>query len=360
MPGDDRRRNWRGALLLGGALLLATGGWNLWTGGGGAVADTPGEAPASEAAARRAPAGAPVAESATRARADAPRAWRQLQALPAKTELHQALLADLSRHHRYPSQNRPIKTPDQDPISQTHSADRRTTRSEDGTALTLWTDRKFYLRGDTVRIYAYQSRRNGGRVVADFRALLVYDDRRIVAELALSDEDGDLVYETSLEADTHGGETLPEGIYKVVVDSDIAGLRDAVAFTLSAETGRYTGAMRDSLTAEGNLLIEAQVEVPRAARYYFRASLYNDPASPIGSTQYAAELAPGRHWVPLEFYGLMIRDTGQDGPYLVKQLSLARVAVPLARGGVFEAGYYTERYRLTQFTDAPYRELGGE
>lgn len=339
MSGD--RHNWRPALLLSGALLIAAGGWQLRAGGSegaGTVAST--EAPATELEVRFSPATAPTAEASAGA-AETPRVWRQLQARPVKTELHRSLLSDLARHHRYPPENRAIKNPTQDPISQTHGIERRTTRGEDGAALTLWTERKFYLRGDEVRVHAYLTRPDQGRVAADFRALLVYDDRRIVAELALEDGDGDRIYEVVLEAGIHGGETLPAGIYKVVVDSDIDGLRDAVAFTLSEDVGRYTGALRDSVTAGGNLLIEAQVEVARAARYYFRASLYNNPESPIGSSQYAAELAPGRHWVPLEFYGLMIRDRGQDGPYLVKQLSLARVAVPLARGGVFEAGYYT-------------------
>ncbi|MFC6634583.1 hypothetical protein [Microbulbifer taiwanensis] len=360
MSRGERRRYWRPALLLVGVLLVAFGSWQLRGGGkDGAATAAAVEAPSIEPKASLSPTStASVAAAAVPV--ETPRVWQQLQARPVKTELHQSLLSDLARHHRYPPENRAIKNPAQDPISQTHGTDRRTTRGEDGAALTLWTDRKFYLRGDAVHVYAYLARAGEGRVAADFRALLVYDDRRIVAELDLEDGDGDRIYEAELEAGVHGGESLPAGIYKVVVDTDIGGLRDAVAFTLSEDIGRYTGALRDFVTAGGNLLVEAEVEVSRAARYYFRASLYNNPDTPIGSTQYAAELAPGRHWVPLEFYGLMIRDRGQDGPYLVKQLSLARVAVPMARGGVLEADYYTGRYRLEQFTDAPYRALAGE
>ncbi|AWF79881.1 hypothetical protein BTJ40_03075 [Microbulbifer sp. A4B17] len=285
------------------------------------------------------------------------RLWKEIQSLPNKTELHESLLSDMARFHRYPPENRAIKTPEQDPITQTFAVDERTTHSEEGDSLTLWTDEKFYLRGDIIRVFAYQADSDGDRVSAELTALLVYEDQEVVGTLAFSDSDGDLIYEVLMEAGSFNGQALEAGIFKVIVDTDIDGLRDAAAFTLSEDTGSYTGSLRDSVTADGNLLIEAEVEISRDGRYYFQGSLYNDDQSPIGTTQNAFELTVGRHWVPLEFYGLLIRDAGQDGPYLVKQLSIARVTVPMARDSAFEPGYYTERYSLDQFTDIPYREL---
>ncbi|MCO1335394.1 hypothetical protein MO867_13735 [Microbulbifer sp. OS29] len=289
--------------------------------------------------------------------AESVKLWKGIQALPTKTELHESLLSDLARFHRYPPENRAIKSLDQDPISQTFAVDERTTQSEEGDSLTLWTDQKFYLRGDEVRVFAYRANSDGDRVSADLTALLVYEDQQVVGSLNFADSDGDLIYEVLLPAGAYQGQVLEEGIFKVIVDTDIDGLRDAAAFTLSEDTGSYTGALRDSITAEGNLLVEAEVEIVRGGRYYFQGSLYNDEQSPIGTSQYAVELAAGKHWIPLEFYGLLIRDAGQDGPYLVKQLSIARVTVPLARNSAFEPDYYTERYSLDQFTDIPYQEI---
>ncbi|GAB2894179.1 hypothetical protein ACCI51_14605 [Microbulbifer echini] len=282
--------------------------------------------------------------------------WQEIQAKPVKTELHQSLLSDLAKFHRYPPGNRSIKSVSQDPISQTHAPDQRTTYSDNGDTLTLWTDQKFYRYGDAVRIYAYQTDSNGVKVPAELTALMVLDDQHVVGSLTFEDSNGDRVYEAEMEAGIYQGESLPTGIYKIIVDTDIDGLRDAAAFTLSEDTGSYTGNLRDSVTSEGDLLVEAEVEVLQQGRFYFRGSLYNDEQTPIGSAQYQVELSPGRHWIPLEFYGLMIRDAEQDGPYLVKQLSIARVTVPRA-DRLFEPGYYTERYSLELFNDKPYKEL---
>ncbi|WP_444908679.1 DUF4785 family immunoglobulin-like domain-containing protein [Microbulbifer sp. TRSA005] len=282
--------------------------------------------------------------------------WQEIQARPVKTELHQSLLSDLAKFHRYPPENRAIKSASQDPISQTHAPDQRTTYSDNGDTLTLWTDQKFYLYGDTVRVFAFQTDSDGVKVPADLTALMVLDDQHVLGSLTFEDGNGDLVYEAEIEAGAYQGQSLPTGIYKIIVDTDIDGLRDAAAFTLSEDTGSYTGNLRDSLTNEGNLLVEAEVEILQQGRFYFRGSLYNDEQTPIGSTQYAVELSPGRHWIPFEFYGLMIRDADQDGPYLVKQLSIARVTVPRA-DRLFEPGYYTERYSLEQFNETPYKEL---
>ncbi|BBM00691.1 hypothetical protein [Microbulbifer sp. GL-2] len=281
--------------------------------------------------------------------------WQEIQARPVKTELHQSLLSDLAKFHRYPPQNRAFNSPAQDPITQTHAPDQRTTHSDNGDALTLWTQRKFYTYGENLQVYAYQTDSDGVKVPADLTALMVLDDQQVVGSLTFSDSNGDLIYEVEMEAGSYQGQSLPAGIYKIIVDTDIDGLRDAAAFTLSEDTGSFTGSLRDTVTSEGDLLVEAEVEILEQGRFYFRASLYNDEQSPIGVDQHAAELTVGRHWIPFDFFGLMIRDKEQDGPYLVKQLSISRVTVPRTERR-FEPGYYTGRYSLDQFNDKPYKE----
>ncbi|WNZ56960.1 hypothetical protein QT397_06325 [Microbulbifer sp. MKSA007] len=343
-----------------GVLAVVTGLVGYWalTGGEEATPVVVAKAKAEEQSIRsRKPDNVKPAELEQEEEDQSVKLWKGIQSLPNKTELHESLLSDLARFHRYPPENRAIKTPEQDPITQTFAVDERTTHSEEGDSLTIWTDEKFYLRGDTIRVFAYQADSDGDRVSADLTALLVYEDQQVVGTLAFSDSDGDLVYEVLMEAGSFNSQVLEAGIFKVIVDTDIDGLRDAAAFTLSEDTGSYTGSLRDSVTADGNLLIEAEVDISREGRYYFQGSLYNDEQSPIGTTQNALELTAGRHWIPLEFYGLLIRDAGQDGPYLVKQLSIARVTVPMARDSAFEPGYYTERYSLDQFTDTPYQEM---
>jgi hypothetical protein len=69
----------------------------------------------------------------------------------------------------------------------------------------------------------------------------------------------------------------------------------------------------------------------------------------IGSTQVAIELMPGKHWVALPFDGRMIRDVGESGPFMLKNLSLAKVSLPMQRAPMLQPEYFTKDYALDQF-----------
>ena len=74
-------------------------------------------------------------------------------------------------------------------------------------------------------------------------------------------------------------------------------------------------------------------------------------------TQFTTSLDKGRHWVPLEFYGLMLHDAQVDGPYLLKNLALARVTMPMQRAPLTHPEYFTQAYQRTQFSSVRHDQL---
>jgi len=282
----------------------------------------------------------------------------RIRAIQEKTELHKSVLSDYDTFSRYPASNQRIQEAAQDPLTKRYSIDERTTMSEDkDAALTIWSDKKYYLRGEQVKVFATIQDANGQRVASEFAAQLIFNERQSVHQFDFSDDNQDGVYELDFIADQVAGKLLTAGVYKVLVVNKMNELADAVAFILSDPGARFTGNYRDVLTPEGNLRIEAEVDVSVKDRFYFQASLYTELSDPIGSTQATVNLATGMHWVPLDFYGLLIRDAGEQGPYLLKQLSLAKVTLPMQRAPLITPNYYTKPYQLNQFASVRYEQV---
>jgi len=282
----------------------------------------------------------------------------RIRAIQEKTELHKSVLKDHGDFSRYPASNQRIQTAAQDPLTKRYSIDERTTMSEDKeSALTVWSDKKYYLRGEKVKVFATIQDANGQRIIGDFAAQLIFDELHSLQQFDLIDANQDGIYELEFIADQIDGKLLAAGVYKVLIVNKVNELADAVAFVLSDPGARFTGTYRDVLTPEGNLRIEAEVDVSTSDRFYFQASLYTELSDPVGSTQATVSLDKGRHWVPLDFYGLLIRDSGENGPYLLKQLSLARVTLPMQRAPLMTPNYYTSPYQLDQFANVSYEQL---
>jgi hypothetical protein len=274
----------------------------------------------------------------------------RIKRLTDKSDLQLALLEDYATYQRYPPENRRFTSPHQDPITQRYAIDERTTLSEDKDyGLTIWSDKKYYLTTDQVLIYAYVVDGEGTKVSAKLTAD-VEAFRQRIGQLQLSDEDGDLTYESTIDLASTTLNIQEPGIYKVIIRDEAHDILDALTFTLSEPDIELTGNYRDKLTPAGDLLIEAQVDVAKSNKFYVQASLYSSTNVPIGVTQYTQELSSGKHWIPLEFAGLMIRDAQESGPYLLQQVSLAKVTMPMQRAPVDQPGYQTDAYALDEFS----------
>jgi len=274
-----------------------------------------------------------------------------------KNSFHEALLKDTEQQKKYPPYNQRIPTIEQDPIERRYELDVRTVENESGEAnLTLWTDKKYYLHGEDVLISAILQDAKGIRIPTRFMGQLIYNESQNLQQFEFLDLDLDGIYEYRFKLDPVNNQALLSGIYKILIVNNANEMVDGVTFILSQPELQLTGNYKDAVSSNGNLLIEAEVDVAAKHRFYFQAALYSSTNDPIGSTQFSGELPQGRHWVPLSFDGLMVRDAEEPGPYLLKSISLAKVVLPMQRAPIIYPEYYTQGYSLEQFRSTPFTQ----
>lgn len=277
----------------------------------------------------------------------------RIQAIQNKSELHQSILNDHEQFSRYAEYNQVFDKADQDPVVKRYEIEERTTQStEDESSLTIWSDKKYYLPGDQATIFASLRNAQNEAIPSNFIGQLIFNEKVNLQTLQFSDQNQDGVYENTLSLSSTAEQTLNAGLYKVLIVNNKNKLSDALTFILSEPEIKLTGSFKDNLTKTGELLIQAEVAVSAKNRFYFQASLYSANQLPIGATQQALELPSGTHWVNLVFDGRMIRDSGESGPFLLKNISLAKVTVPMQRAPLDSAEYFTQDYALNQFNSS--------
>jgi len=273
-----------------------------------------------------------------------------------KTELQVALLDDHDNFTRYPPENRRITSAAQDPITQRYAIDERTTLNEDqSVGLTVWSDKKFYLEDDTVIVHAFIQDAEGKKITTEFQTEIISDLGKHGA-LKLIDDNNDQIYTAQLKLSDSSRNIDKPGIYKVLIQNKEHEILDGITFTLSKPDIALTYNFREKITASGDLLIEAEVDVSQNNRFYIQASLYSSTHVPVGVTQSTQELTSGKHWIPLQFAGLMIQDAQENGPYVLQQVSLAKVTMPMQRAPLVNPGFQTDAYRLDEFSNNTYNE----
>lgn len=282
-------------------------------------------------------------------------AIEQIRAIKEKTALHQAILKDHETFTRYPSQNVRFERLDRDPVAMIYETHERTTQSEDRTAsITAWTDQKYILQGDSINIHARVDDTNQTGINNELISAVYANEQVSLGTFELKDTNQDGTY--SLQLTSEQTQNWPIGIYKVLIASSHKQLSETVSFVISPPAIQLTGEYQERITPEGNLLFEIEVETLEAARYYVRASLYATGNAPIGSAEFSDNLNAGKHWVPLTYFGLMIHDGNEPGPYFIQTVELAKAGIPMLRMPPAQANFYTDSYTLEQFNSQSYRE----
>jgi len=270
----------------------------------------------------------------------------RIKAIQNKTSLHQSLIDDHQQFTRYPSYNKAIAQSSKDPIISRYEAYERSTLSKDKNhTLTIWTEKRFYLNDEVATFYASLKDQQGNDVSTSFAAQVIFGEQLNIAQLEFESSPHNGYQTASLTLDAA---TYKEGIYKVLIANRTNELADALTFTLSRPLARLTGEYQDQVV-DGKLRIMAEVEVEQSNRYYLEASLYSSTNDPIGTTQFADRLESGTHWIPLDFSGLMILDAGEPAPFILRNISLAKVAMPIQRAPLSNPNYATQQYDLAQF-----------
>jgi|GEM_PF-1083094 len=274
----------------------------------------------------------------------------RIKAIQNKTALHRALVKEHQAFSRYDPNNRRFESPDDDPLAERYAIDERTTTDEEtDTSLTIWTDQKYYLYGDRVQVFARLTDAKGTPIQTDFVGQLIYNEQTTLQNFAFTPAPEPGLFTHALELSSQSSSEYQPGIYKILIANRENALADAVTFILSKPDIQLTGNFRDSITSNGDLLIEAEVEVSSDHRYYVQASLYSENGAPIGTTEVAEALLAGQHWLPLNFDGQLFQDAQEPGPYFIKSLSLAKVALPIQRAPLLKPDFFTQAYAVHEF-----------
>jgi hypothetical protein len=87
-------------------------------------------------------------------------------------------------------------------------------------------------------------------------------------------------------------------------------------FSSPVAPAQFTGNFRERLD-NGSLIISAEMEVRMPGRYEIQANLFAEDQTPIASAKTYQKLTGGRQFVDLLFFGKLLRDYGQGGPYVL-------------------------------------------
>lgn len=276
----------------------------------------------------------------------------RIRAITDKSELQKHLITESDQFNRYAEFNQKFETKKQDPTLMRHAIDERVSFSEDKEyALTVWADKKFYLKDQTITVNAILQNQQEQLLTDQLNAVLMDDNQNALHSFKLTRSDNTGYLQANLDSSLL--ENADTGIYKIVITLDKYELQDSVSFILSEPNIELTGEYRDYINDQGDLIIEAQVKTTGASSspqsFYVQASLYSSTQVAIGATQTSQTLSTGTHWVVLSFDGLMILDTQESGPFDLKHVSLARVTMPMQRAPLLEPDYSTQAYAYDEF-----------
>jgi hypothetical protein len=150
-------------------------------------------------------------------------------------------------------------------------------------------------------------------------------------------------------------------------------------FSSPQAPAKFTGKFHERLE-NGSLIVSAEVQVRLSGSYRIEANLMADNPEPLAHARTDVKLGGGTQWVDLLFFGKILRDRRVPGPYVLtglrgQQMNLpispddlnlppeqverilanTQQTEPIKRGILpFLGEYRTEKYQLSQFSDAEY------
>ncbi|QIZ83669.1 hypothetical protein HF888_05280 [Bermanella marisrubri] len=275
------------------------------------------------------------------------RAQSHLETLHHKTDLQKRVLEEAKRFQQHLATNTPITTERQDPITQRYAVDERTTLNPDKkVGMTIWSDAKYYLKSDIVNVYARLMNKDQQPQVTTFSAVLLQGQQRTITKIELADNDQDKLYQGTIDLAQYD---VSPGIYNVQVVNHEYQVIDDISFTLSQPDIEVTGEEQSFINDNGNLQWDIEVNVSEVGRYYIQGSLYSLTRVAISSSQNSFELSTGKQNVSLIFDGGLIQESQENGPYVIKKLSLAKVTMPMQRAPLLKPEFQSASYRLEEF-----------
>jgi len=279
-----------------------------------------------------------------------------------------ASAAEDYRHRaRFPRSSQPIAD-GVDPIARDREVTPGRSMGPEGSdpTLVVYPARTGFEAPNPIVIYAYLAR-HGEKVDArEIRGEVRSQDGTTLASLAFSDDGragdavaNDLVYTAVLTPTGDDGIAMLKGAQLVEARARTRGDEERVAttgFLYSVPKAHLTGRFRDAMN-DGNLVVEAELEVAEEGRFHLEATLASADGTPVAWAQQAMELGPGTAWMTLTYWGLVLRERGVDGPYVVRSAALSTTGeMPNQKNDVLEFAYMTRPYPVAQFSDKPFND----
>ncbi len=264
----------------------------------------------------------------------------------------------------YPPTSRPLTAGASDQLNPNQRYEKHRPLTEDGDATFVFTADRYYYTGDEIAlvwlevldgdqpadVVVHQAtaraeehgQPNEAVVDLDLRS----DGTRWSSSLDLAqafpDHHGTILLEVAFAVD--GGETHAEAIR-------------IFSTPLDRIPAQLTGNFRDSVH-DGSLRVEVGVDVLEPGFFRFDANLYDNNGEPVAFSVFKGDLAPGENWLPLEFFGKILRDQEASGPYSVEQIRgyrfLEGQTPDQERLVEDSATHQTSHYDATVFSDAVY------
>jgi hypothetical protein len=277
--------------------------------------------------------------------------------------------AEYRRRARYPRSAQPLLPDDVDPIVRDREVSAVESRGRNGAEPTL---RVFpaamgFESPEPAVVYAELTTRGRPVSAREIRGTLMTERLEPLGDVAFHDDgqDGDAVagdgrYTVVFPGDKLGGSLSTS--YLVQVEATLDGdepRKGAASFLYASPDAHLTGNYRDAVV-DGSLVVGVEIEVTGAGRFHVEATLYGpDGVEKIAWAQAAQWLDPGTHWLDLAYFGLILRERGIDGPYVLRYVALSTATeMPNAKNRVVENAYWTGAYHASAFSDRPYDDPG--
>jgi hypothetical protein len=273
--------------------------------------------------------------------------------------------AEYRRRARYPRSAQPLARDEPDPIVRDREVSPVVSRGRNGNEPTL---RVFpaamgFEAPEPAVVYAELTTRGRPAAAREIRGTLTTESLEPITDVLFHDDglDGDAVagdgrWTAAVPGDTLGGALSRS--YLVQVRALLGGDEDrraAASFLYASPHAELTGIYREAVV-DGSLVVGAEIEVTQPGRFHLEATLYGpDGVEKIAWAQAAQWFDPGTHWLDLSYYGLILRERGIDGPYVLRYVALSTTTdMPNAMNRVVENAFWTTAHRASGFTDAPF------
>jgi hypothetical protein len=352
---------WRRPAALGAVLVVLAAGLAAWWARATVpredVAAPPAPVPRAAAAAPSTPASAARTPTNVVVPYVEPPPVKRLAALGQQTA------ADYRRRARYPRSAQPLTDDEADPVARDREVSAVESRGRNGAEPTLrvYPAASGFEAPEPAVVFAELTEHGRPAAAREIVATLTVEDLAPIGDVKFHDDgrDGDAVagdgrYTAVIDAERLGTKLATSYLVQVVARVDEE-RRGAASFLYSSPHGRLTGEYRDALV-DGSLHVGAEIEVTEAGRFHLEATLYGpDGVEKIAWAQAADWFEPGTHWLDLAFYGLILRERGLDGPYVLRFVALSTTTeMPNAKNRLVENAFWTQAYAASAFTNQPY------